>query len=375
MGLGENMHKRPPHAFPRILMTYILVAVLTGCITFPSSALADDGNGVAADELGAGFSQAMLDISFEEACKMAQEQERIEGLRSSTEDGPGYDARLLTSGNYRKLMDYALQYRGWPYVWGGKSPSQGGFDCSGLVTWCYDNALGATMNGWYTNAARVYNDYCDYVSPANATPGDLVFWRGTYGSDINYISHVGIYCGGNIAYAAGDPIGYCQINSVTNIYGQPAQYFFGSLREVDDKSGYDGDDIVMYRMYNRVTGEHLYTASAYERNSLMQGDWNYEGVGWIAPKTGDPVYRLYNPVLGDHHYTTSAYERDNLTRYHGWNYESIGWYSGGTVPLYRQYNPGLRVGQHNYTANKGENDILCKYYGWRAEGIGWYGIG
>lgn len=132
--------------------------------------------------------------------------------------------------------------------------------------------------------------------------------------------------------------------------------------------------IPMYRLYNRITGEHFYTANAYERDVLKAGDWNYEGIGWYAPSTGSPVYRLYNPGLGDHHYTTNMAERDMLVREAGWNYEGIGWYSGGTKPLYRQYNPGLRIGQHNYTANAGERDALIAYHGWRDEGIGWYGL-
>lgn len=132
--------------------------------------------------------------------------------------------------------------------------------------------------------------------------------------------------------------------------------------------------IPMYRLYNRITGEHFYTANAYERDVLKAGDWNYEGIGWYAPSTGSPVYRLYNPGLGDHHYTTNMAERDTLVREAGWNYEGIGWYSGGTRPLYRQYNPGLRIGQHNYTANAGERDALIAYHGWRDEGIGWYGL-
>ena len=107
---------------------------------------------------------------------------------------------------------------------------------------------------------------------------------------------------------------------------------------------------------------------------LSRGDWNYEGVGWTAPRSGSPVYRLYNPGLGDHHYTPNYSEAYMLIAYNGWNYEGIGWYSGGTVPLYRQYNPGLRVGQHNYTASAYERDQLVRYHGWRDEGIGWYAL-
>lgn len=139
-------------------------------------------------------------------------------------------------------------------------------------------------------------------------------------------------------------------------------------------SSYSDPGVAMYRLYNRVTSEHFYTASAYERDTLVKGDWNYEGIGWIAASGGVPVYRLYNPSLGDHHYTTSAYERDSLVRNSGWNYEGVGWYTDGDVPLYRQYNPGLKVGQHHYTISKYEHDINVSRNGWRAEGIGWYAL-
>ena len=130
--------------------------------------------------------------------------------------------------------------------------------------------------------------------------------------------------------------------------------------------------VPMYRLYNPNSGEHFYTAKSPERDNLISVGWNYEGVGWTAPSSGDPVYRLYNPNAGDHHYTTSVGERDALVSV-GWNYEGIGWYSGGSKPLWRQYNPNAVAGAHNYTTSKGENDHLVSL-GWRYEGIGWYGL-
>ena len=130
--------------------------------------------------------------------------------------------------------------------------------------------------------------------------------------------------------------------------------------------------VPMYRLYNPNSGEHFYTAKSPERDSLVSVGWNYEGVGWTAPSSGDPVYRLYNPNAGDHHYTTSAGERDSLVTV-GWNYEGVGWYSGGSKPLWRQYNPNAVAGAHNYTTSKDENDYLVSV-GWRPEGIGWYGL-
>nr|WP_286163360.1 bacterial Ig-like domain-containing protein [Olsenella sp. SW781] len=134
----------------------------------------------------------------------------------------------------------------------------------------------------------------------------------------------------------------------------------------------------MYRLYNRWTGEHFYTASAEERDGLIAVGWTDEGLGWVAPATGDPVYRLYNPYVtgGDHHYTLSATERDELVAA-GWEYEGVGWMSAPAsagVPLWRQYNPYAATGTHNYTTSRDENDHLVSV-GWREEGVGWYGVG
>ncbi|MDR2833745.1 MAG: C39 family peptidase [Streptococcaceae bacterium] len=130
--------------------------------------------------------------------------------------------------------------------------------------------------------------------------------------------------------------------------------------------------VPMYRLYNLSSGEHFYTASAYEKDSLNKIGWTYEGIGWYAPSSGQGVHRLYNPNAGDHFYTLSTYEKDSLVRA-GWKYEGIGWYSGGNVSLYRQYNSNAKAGSHNYTTNKSESDNLVSH-GWRYEGIAWQGI-
>ena len=138
--------------------------------------------------------------------------------------------------------------------------------------------------------------------------------------------------------------------------------------------------VAMHRLYNPNSGEHFYTASAHERDSLRRAGWKYEGVGWTAPASSrTPVHRLYSGT--DHHYTTSAAERDMLVRA-GWKYEGVGWYSDDAkgVPLYRQFNPNVNPGaprnnsgSHNYTTSRAEHDHLVSV-GWRGEGIGWYGM-
>lgn len=65
----------------------------------------------------------------------------------------------------------------------------------------------------------------------------------------------------------------------------------------------------MYRLYNPNSGEHFYTANPAEKANLVKVGWKDEGIGWVAPKTGDPVFRVYNPHSGDHHYTLDAGEK------------------------------------------------------------------
>lgn len=164
--------------------------------------------------------EALLDISPEEA---------IEMFLSSTEDG-GYSAQYLSASRFEAVLRYALTFHGWEYVWGGKSPSTS-FDCSGLVSHVYGHVLGASI---YTNARGIYANYCSFVSQSDARPGDLVFWYGTYGNDMSAITHVGIYCGNDVVYAAGDPIGFYSVRASKNVLGQTASYIFGRVNSVDD---------------------------------------------------------------------------------------------------------------------------------------------
>ena len=132
---------------------------------------------------------------------------------------------------------------------------------------------------------------------------------------------------------------------------------------------------LMYRVYNKNSGEHFYTTNIQEMNYLVSLGWINEGIGWIAPsKSKTPVYRVYNKNAGDHHYTTSVDERNNLVSL-GWNDEGIGWYSDDAKgqALYRQYNPNAIAGSHNYTTNLAEHHYLINV-GWNDEGIAWYGL-
>ncbi len=133
----------------------------------------------------------------------------------------------------------------------------------------------------------------------------------------------------------------------------------------------------MYRLYNKGSGEHFYTANVQERDHLIEEGWQNEGIGWYAPvNTGIDVYRVYNPE-GDHHYTTDVKEKEALIKA-GWRDEGVGWKSFegdevNAVPVYRQYNPNQYLCNHNYSVSESESKHLIGI-GWLDEHVGWYGI-
>ena len=104
------------------------------------------------------------------------------------------------------IMDEALKYEGWRYVFGGASPTTS-FDCSGLVQWCFGKA-GISMP---RTAQEQYN-VTQHIPLSEAKAGDLVFFHSTYNAG-TYITHVGIYQGNNRMFHAGDPIGYTDLTS------------------------------------------------------------------------------------------------------------------------------------------------------------------
>ena len=135
------------------------------------------------------------------------------GLPPGGSDGsgaPGIDyqvpAEALTDEEFAAIYKEAQKYVGTPYVWGGSTPETG-FDCSGYVCWVYN------QNGYdvgRTTANGLWNK-SQHISEAEAKPGDLVFFEGTY--DTSGKSHVGIYLGNGMMVSAGDPIKYANIHS------------------------------------------------------------------------------------------------------------------------------------------------------------------
>ena len=120
---------------------------------------------------------------------------------------------------FATIIKEAEKYLGYPYVWGGSSPSTS-FDCSGFVSWVINHS------GWDVGrlGAQGLCNICTPVPSANVKPGDLVFFTGTY--DTPGVSHVGIYVGNNMMIHCGDPISYANLNSN---YWQSHFYRYGRL--------------------------------------------------------------------------------------------------------------------------------------------------
>ena len=141
---------------------------------------------------------------------------------ASTPKEPTYyeiPPEALEDETFAAMIAEADKYVGHPYVWGGSSPSTS-FDCSGFVSWVINHS------GWSVGrlgAQGLYN-ICTPVSGAQAKPGDLIFFKGTY--DTPGVSHVGIYVGGGMMIHCGSPISYASIN--TN-YWQAHYFSFGRL--------------------------------------------------------------------------------------------------------------------------------------------------
>ena len=136
-------------------------------------------------------------------------------------DDPG---EAMGGDRFQAMLAVAEQYLGYPYVWGGTNPATS-FDCSGYVSWVVNHS------GWSYGRLGVMGleDICTPVSAANAKPGDLVFFIGTYDAPYpNRPTHVGIYVGGGRMIHCGDPISYANINTP---YWQEHFYGFGRLPE------------------------------------------------------------------------------------------------------------------------------------------------
>ena len=143
---------------------------------------------------------------------------------SQREDYLDYDVppEALEDETFAAMLAEAEKYLGYPYVWGGSSPATS-FDCSGFVSWVINHS------GWDVGrlGAKALCNLCTPVSPANARPGDLVFFINTYDApDPSAPTHCGIYVGNNMMIHCGNPISYANLNSS---YWQNHFYCYGRL--------------------------------------------------------------------------------------------------------------------------------------------------
>ena len=127
---------------------------------------------------------------------------------NSTPSFAGIPPAALSDAKFRNMITEAEKYLGMPYVWGGSSPETS-FDCSGFVSWVINHC----GNGWSVGrqTAEGLRRLCTPVSRADAKPGDLIFFQGTYSTD--GASHVGIYVGNNRMIHCGSPIQYADLGT------------------------------------------------------------------------------------------------------------------------------------------------------------------
>lgn len=153
------------------------------------------------------------------------------GIAFATPDGAGssgeyqdYDipGDALTDEKFRKMITEAEKYLGYPYVWGGSSPSTS-FDCSGFVSWVINHC----GNGWNVGrqTANGLMGKCDIIPKSEAKPGDLIFFQKTYNT--SGASHVGIYVGNGMMIHCGSPISYA---SIETSYWRQHYYCMGRIR-------------------------------------------------------------------------------------------------------------------------------------------------
>ena len=146
----------------------------------------------------------------------------VSGGEYTDYDIPG---EALTDERFRRMITEAEKYLGYPYVWGGSSPSTS-FDCSGFVSWVINHS----GNGWNVGrlGARGLKNICDIIPPDQAKPGDLIFFHHTYDApDPSDATHVGIYVGDGMMIHCGNPISY---TSTESSYWQSHFLCFGRIR-------------------------------------------------------------------------------------------------------------------------------------------------
>lgn len=169
------------------------------------------------------------------------------------------------------------------------------------------------------------------------------------------------------------------LKRVNGSYALGPDYWFQGFIYIYDPTTIKTIKNGVYRLYDPVYKNHMFTLNHGEANSLLRGGWTYEGVEWKAPSTvkdekpiGENVYRMYNPNNGDHVFTAKVKEKEFLQK-NGWKYEGIAFRSSASkaIAVYRLFSDDRNV--HMYTSDYDEKQALIAT-GWIDEGVAFYGM-
>lgn len=271
------------------------------------------------------------------------------------------------------VEDERFGYSQWPDRWGGDGEETtlcgytvrtGSYDCSSSVIYA------ATIIGLPVGTASYTGDMrvqlvqrgwtCIPYAKSALRVGDIILNEGKHVaiyqgdgrmSEFRHNENGGIY-NGIVGDQTADEAKVARLRD----FGQ--QWI---LRYPDEPTYIEG---AVHRLYNPSNGWHHFTTSVDEVNAILEVGWNYEGVAWVAPKTGAPVWRLYNKWSGAHMWTANSDEHDALMA-NGCIYEGVAWKSNGDVPVWRLYNPAS--GDHHFTVSADERAMLVRL-GWLDEG-------
>lgn len=325
-------------------------------------------NGVCNPEDYRGFSYwAQTADNFDEIASTAREitldcnsdEEKVRAIHDWICENFAYDFECYNNGNKQKAMTASWVYKNKRGI------------CSGLarlanVMLTAVDIPRMDVNGWVVYIEEGV-DYSEINHEWN-----LVFYNGSWHIfDITHDCLNEYYGEGHRDNKIGLEPSYK--NYDIGVFASGVKYISHTLQDEYNRDDYGVNTL---RVYNRYSGEHLYTTSYDEYRKLLNNGWYGEGVSWKSPlRSNVAVYRIYNPISGEHHYTMDYNEVVTLAFY-GWNYEGVAWYSDdeGRVPVYRLFNPSATgVGAHHYTTDWNEAVFLA-FCGWNYEGIGWYAV-
>lgn len=380
----------------KVLASTILATTLSlgsFCLAVPACAAeAGDGSLAPMEETADGELAAELDafggdMSFEEAAPQSSDSEEdVEGVSEqdllNSEESATTESSIPTytlvegeaQAHYGQLVRYNFNIsRSDRYIFMVKlyRSDTSCYHYGGLITIYKKNGTASTQ----IYQGGILDKFENYkYTNLNLEPGEYymdAYWSCSHSG--KYANFAVIFQGDNYGKNNSGSTNSGSTNSGSTNSGSTNS---GSSNSGSSNSGSTVTRVTMTRLYNKWSGEHLYTSNASEVKKLVSLGWKNEGTAWIAPSTSaTPVYRLYNKWSGDHHYTTSKTEYDKCAAA-GWNKEGIAWYSADAktgVPLYRGFNRYVTVGTHHYTTNWNEMATM-KANGWAYEGIAWYGL-